>query len=448
MKQDELILDADSDNPIDLSDDEQVQLNPTTDVTHSILEPMKIEPLRLPQSVIEQMKSSYEEVCVNDFKDMYHMSEEDRKQTFQFYEIFRELRMIKIKHRTLNTYVHAYRTMMKVLNVVAETNGVYEKEEFIKKVLRGKIKVSGLKIPKYVGRNKKDTNWELVAEYIMDPELDPEDLMKKKNEAFFDLVTEDDISDMENMIGQDINEYMETHDNEITEDYLDEVDVDETDLTGKNVLKPFTKKEQKKLFKDNRVLLIGVKDSRKFASSNGRRIYSSYAYELTQDAFEEIRERDEETGRIRIPKFQGNALNQSDVDKYIAKLEEYERFHTQVEINGRFYSIDEADEMSLKTLLESNGFDIRKFYTYKEDEKRMIRQKKKDKKKIERLKKHLRDAKKRYEERDSNGKVNGKKKKKNKKRKKHDKEFNRSIVPNGYDSIEDYASAMESWGDD
>ena len=447
MKQDELILDADSDNPIDLSD-ESVRLNPTTDVTHSILEPMKIEPLRLPQHIIEQMKASYEEVCVNDFKDIYHMSEEDRKQTFQFYEIFKELSVIKIKHRTLNSYVEAYRVMMKVLNAVAEVNGVYEKDAFIKRVLKGKIKVSGLKIPKYIGRNKKDINWELVAKYILDTELDPDDLVKSTNETFFDLVTDDDISEAERLVGQDLNQYMDEQDSEITEEYLEEVDLDEVDITGSNVLRPFTKKEQKKLFKDSRVLLMGVKDSRKFASSNGHRIYSSFAYELTQDAFAEVRERDEESGRLKVPEFKGDAFNQRDVDKYLAVLEEYERKNTQVEVNGRFYSLEDADEMSLKSLLENNGFDIRKFYSYKSDEKKMIRQKKKDEKKIKRLKKMLRDTKKRYEERDSKGGVNTKKEKKGKKKKKAEKSFNENIIGNRYDSIEDYVSAMESWGDD
>jgi len=446
MGQDEFILDADTDHQVDLSGNEPLDnINPTKDVTHSILEPMKIEPLRLPKSVIDEMKSSYDEVCLNDFKDMYHMSEEERKQTFQFYEVFRELRMIKIKHRTLDSFVNAYRVMMKALNAVAEVNGVYSKETFVKKVLKGKIQVSGLKKPKYIGRNKKDINWELVSEYIMNPELDPKDLAKKKNEAFFDIVTEEDIKELEFTLG-DLSTYMNNSD-DTPESYLDEVDLDEDDVTGKNIVQPMSKKEQRKLFKDNRVILMGVKDARKLSNGSSKRIYSSFAYELTQDAFAEIKERDESSGRIKIPKFKGSALKKSDIDAYFAVLEEYERNHTQVEIDGRYYSMDEADEIELKKLLEANGYDIRKFYSYKEDEKKMLKQKKKDKKKIERLKKSLRAAKKRYEERDSGGKVNGKKKKKSKKSKKVEKTMTSYMTPGGYGNFDDYAKSMESWGD-
>lgn len=443
----EFILDADSEAPIDLGSEDALNINPTTDVTHSILEPMKIEPLRLPQNIIDKMKESYDEVCLNDFKDMYHMPEEERQKTFAMYDVFRELRMIKIKHRTLDSYVKAYRIMLKVLDAVAEGNYVYSKEEFIKKVLKGKIKVSGLKIPKYIGRGKKDINWDMVAEYTLDNEKDPSELMKHKNEAFFDIITEDDIEELESFLGKDIDQYVKDH-STIDEDDLAKINYSEEDLTGSNVLLPMTKKEQRQLFKDNKGLLIGLKDAKKM-SKTGKRIYSSYAYDLAQDAFSEIKDRDEETGRLKIPEFKGDAFNKRDVDKYLAVLEEYDREHTKVEINGRYYTMDEADEMALKQLLETNGYDIRKFYSYKEEEKKLIKRKKKEKAKIEKLKKTLRKAKERYEDRESDGKVNGKKKKKSKKRKKYDKELDRKLIPNGgYPDFDEYAKMMESWGDD
>lgn len=443
----EFVLDAGSDDEFDLTSEEASKnLNPTKDVAHSILEPMKIEPLRLPPHIIERMKASYEEVCLNDFQDdMYHMSEEDRKQTFQFYEVFRELRMIKIKHRTLNSYVDAYRIMMKVLNAVAEVNGVYTKEEFVKKVLKGKIKVSGLKKPKYIGRGKKDINWDMVAEYIIDTDKDPNELMKNKNNAYFDIITEEDIEALEEELSSDIMTYIENSDTTTFKE-IDEFDLDEDDLEGHNVAVPLTKKDQRSIIKGNKSLLIGLKDSKKLRNSD-RLLGRSFAFELTQDAFNEIRERDESTGRIKAPEFKGDATNKEDVKDYLAALDAFEREHTKVEYNGRYYSIDEVEEMELKSLLEHNGFDIRKFYSYKEDEKKMKRQKKKDEKKIKRLKKTLRAAKKRYEERDSNGKIATKKKKKSKKNKKKDKEREQRLTPSGYDSFDDYAKMMESWND-
>lgn len=447
MSDSEFILDADSEDSIDLTDESAVEkLKPTTDVAHSILEPMKIEPLKLPQHIIDQMMASYDVVCLNDFQDMYHMSEEERKRSFQFYEVFREMRMIKIKHRTLNSYVEAYRIMLKVLNAVAEVNGVYEKDEFIKKVLKGKIKVSGLKKPKYVGRGKKDINWELVSEYILDLDKDPKDLMKYKNEAYFDCITEDDIKELEEDLGTTIEDYMDSHE-DVSDKYLEEIDVEETDVAGMNVVIPLSKKEQRNLLKNNRGILIGIKDAAKMRNSNVSRIYSSYAYELTRDAFDEIKERDESTGRIKLPEFKGSAMNKSDVDRYMYVLDEYDRAHTKIEYNGRYYTPDDIDEMELKRILENNGFDIRKFYSYKKDEKRIRKQQKRDKEKIKRLKKTLKKAEKRYEERDSHGKVNHKKKKSKKGKKKGKKISNHVATSSGYESFDDYARMMESWSD-
>ena len=119
----EFVLDAGSDEEIDLSDETR-QLRPTTDVEHSILEPMKIEPLKLPQFKIDEMMASYDDVCLNDFRDIYHMSEEDRKQTFQYYEVFKKLRMVKTKHRIVSSYIEAMRVRMEALEKVAETNGI------------------------------------------------------------------------------------------------------------------------------------------------------------------------------------------------------------------------------------------------------------------------------------------------------------------------------------
>ena len=439
----EFILDADTSDAIDLSMETR-DINPTKDIEHSILEPMKIEPLKIPKMVVEQMMASYDDVCVNDFKDIYHMPEEERKRTFQFYEVFKELNSIKIKHRNIRTFVEAYRVMMKVLNTVADVNFVYDKDVFIKKVLNGKIKVNGLKRPKYIGRGKKDINWELVTEYILNPELDPSDLEKKSNEKFFEIVTEEDIHALEKHLGVDIDTYTDSTEGKISFKDFDALDIDEDDLSGENVVIPFDKKEQRKIFKSQKVLLYGIKDARRL-SSEGKKLYSTFAFDLTQDAFDEIRERDEKTGRIKIPLFKGNALNSEDLEDYIGELESFEREHTKVEINGRMYSMDDADEIQLKQSLESNGFDIRKFYSYKEDEKKMKKARKRDEKKIKRLKKNLELATKRYEERDSKGKVNRKKKKKSKKSKKSEKNISNAIKNKGYNDFEDYVKSMESW---
>lgn len=436
----EFVLDADSENPIDLS--QPTNLQPTKDVEHSILEPMDIKPLRLPQSQIDKMYAEYDEVCLNDFKDMYHMSEEERKATLRFYEAFKGVRKMKIKHRRLDSYIEAYRISMKCLREVAEGNLIYDPDVFVQKVLKGSIKVSGLKIPKYLGKGKKDINWDIVTEYILNEDLDPKDLIKKSNESFWEEVTDDDVKDFENLEGCSLEEYMDSIET-LSEEEMEKIDLDEDEVEGRNIVVPLKKKNQRKLLKGNRSLVMGINDSRKAQRARDR-ISSAWAYELTASSFDEIRAMDDEREKLnKVPKFKGNIFHGGDVDKYLATLEQFERDHVKVVIRNRAYTQDEADELELKELLERNGLNIRKFYSYKEDEKKMRQAKKRDEKKIKRLKRSLAEAKKRYEERDSGGGVNTKKKKK-KKSKKSDNKIGRSA---GYDSFEDYAKQMESWED-
>lgn len=443
----EFVLDAGSDEEIDLSDETR-QLRPTTDVDHSILEPMKIEPLKLPQFKIDEMMASYDDVCLNDFRDIYHMSEEDRKQTFQYYEVFKKLRTVKTKHRIVSSYIEAMRVRMEALEKVAETNGIYSKEEFIEKVLKGKITVVGLKKPKYIGRGKKDLNWDIISEYICDLTKDPKDLDKKSNTAYYDLVEEEDIDDYEDFLGMSVIDYINSTDSKESRKLLEEMDFDETDTVGNNVVTPMTKKEQKRLIKDHREVLFGLKETKKdinaFRSGN---LSKTFAWQLTQDAFLEIEEMDEETGRLKVPEFKGNIFKKSDYHKYLAVLDEFQRKNTFVEINNRTYTLEEAEEIELKNMLEANGYDIRKFYNYAKDEKKMRLRRKQDKKKLEKLKKRLRDAKERYEERESKGKVNTKKKKQGKKAKKKSKDLDKKFTPGGYDNFDEYAKMMEGWND-
>lgn len=430
-------LDDDEENGVDLS----IKADPK-DIDRSVLEPMKIKPLKLPKSIEEDILKSFEFVCVQDFKDMYHMTEEERKEKMQFYEVFRELRQMKIKHRTLNTFVLACRAMVKCLKTVADSNGVYDPIEFMKLVSKKKIKVSGLKIPKYIGRGKKYIDWNVIVEYITDESLNVDDLAVKKNEAFWDVPTEEDMDRLEKELGMSPIEYIQkvTNESNLDEEEMNDVYIGDTDYTGKNIVRSLSKQENKELLKDNgRAILNGFKSIRKTRTGyNGNSLGKTYAFELSQDAFDEIKSMDDDrkTGKDGIPKFKGNAMKKKDIDVYLAKLDEYERQHEKVQIDGRWYTLEEAEEIDLKNTLDKNGLDIRKFYSYKEDNKRALKQKKREQKKIKMLKKKLTAAKKRYEERDSGGRVNTKKKKG--KGKKATKNLSRVV-----DSYKDYIDSME-----
>lgn len=426
----------DFDNP-----DDPAKKDDEREKKYSILRPMDISELKLPQFQIDKMLASYEEVCVQDFGDIYHMPEDERRQMYQYYDAFKNVRRIKTKYRKLDKFILAYREMLKCLNVVAEDNMVYEKDEFIKLVLKKKITVSGLVIPKLIGKENRDLNWEMVSEYIVNTDLDPSELIHTSNERYWDGTSETDIEEVEDDIGCDIIDYLDTV-REKSDVNPELFDPDEDDATGKNIIIPLTKKEQKLAIKKDRSLLMGIQEAKKSHRASSR--FTGYAYELTSDAFEEISDIDAKRGN-GIPQFKGDIFNPDDYHRYLQELEEYEDKHVYITINNRTYTVEQAEEMVLKDYLESCGIDLRKFKRYSDKEKKERKQVRDEKKKIKRMKKKLQNMQKRVEDRESKGKVNSKKKNK-KKGKKSGKRMN-GIIPNAYSSFEDYAADMEEGWD-
>lgn len=418
---------------------------PTKDVNKSIMEPMKITPLKVPQRFKDQIIASYDEICVLDYGDMYHMSEEERKATTKYYDAFKEIKTMKIKHRSLDTFVIAYRMMMKCLRVVADDNGIYDPDKFVSMVLRRKIHVNGLKIPKYNGKGKKEINWELVGEYILDPTLDPKDLVKKKHHQFYEVTTEDDIAQLELMIGNDVGNYLNSID-DISPLEAYNFRYDEDDTSQKNLIVPASKKDQRRFVKSNKAILYGIRQVKRDAAEVSS--MRSWAFDMTQDAYEEVRERNDKFKGDKIPKFKGNILNKDEYRDYLEELEAYERSHTKVEYNGRYYSMDDYDELLVKEYLDSCGLNIRNFETYRRQEEENKKRMKKYDKHIKNLKKRLAAAEERREERESRGGVNHKKKKKGKKSKKENKKLKSELKPDRYDDFNSYRKAMEGWDDD
>ena len=105
----------------------------------------------------KELEEVYSRVAVHDFGDDYHLSEEERRKRNKYYEVFAKLKKCKRKFRKLDEYVKVYRLCMNALQVVAEENGIYDPDKFIRMTIRGDIEVYGLSFPKYVGKNKKAT---------------------------------------------------------------------------------------------------------------------------------------------------------------------------------------------------------------------------------------------------------------------------------------------------
>lgn len=420
-----------------------------------ILGPMEMPKLKIPEAQLNIMRKSYEVSCVNDFSDEYHMSEKEREETFQQYANFKYMLKTKVKHRKLDNYIRAYRIALDCLEGVAETNGAYSKKDFIKMVLSGKIKVYGLKIPKYIGKDKKEINWDYVSDYIMDRTLDPADLVKEKEVTIFDAVNPDTFDEeFENLFGYKPEEVEDHIHLDTKEEFIERsiFDVDIDDCSEKNIVVPLSGKESKSVMKDNPSMVYHMRDYKKLMRQQ-KNLSRMYAFEITEDEFEEIEKMDRERGYLNgklLPEFKGSIMNDTAYKRYMYQLEEYEREHTKIEYDGKLRTLDEVEEIELKNLLEGSGYNVRKFYTYAADEKKLRKQAKRDEERVKRLKKELYRTKERMENR--NG-VNTKKKKKNKKdktgyKKKAKNAINDTLLGGlDYSDFDEYTAAMERWED-
>ena len=84
----------------------------------------------------EFLKNGYDCVVVNSFwNDDYDLSEEEREEKNSLYKVFAKTRTKRICRR-LEDFVDQYRNSLVCLEKVAEDNGLYSKEKFMKLVLK------------------------------------------------------------------------------------------------------------------------------------------------------------------------------------------------------------------------------------------------------------------------------------------------------------------------
>ena len=121
----EIIFNAKSKNP---SSNPEMQKLYKRDSCDSAKFEFKRHKRLLTEKEKEELRKEYDIVVVNDYGDEYHMSDEDRKRKFKYYEAFSKIRKCKRKFHKLDDFVRVYRLCMDCLEVVAEGNGVYDRK--------------------------------------------------------------------------------------------------------------------------------------------------------------------------------------------------------------------------------------------------------------------------------------------------------------------------------
>ena len=399
----------------------------------------KYNSIKIPERRINEIMDKYDCVVVQDFGDDYHLSEEEREKTNQFYKIFKKYsKAKKSKYRKLDKYVEIMREALEVLDAVAEKNGEYEPEKFKKLFLKGKIKINGLYLPQYAGPNKKHLDPEFLAEFILS-DKDPEEILPKpKNE----LISEEDYEKCEQEVfaDQNIEEFIHP---QMEHDYYVDPLFDEELDNAAEFAQPMGKKEIKKLIKASPELLYTLKDIKR--NSRNLRNLGKFVYDFTMDDLEYIEAYDKEhnynDNGFEPPEFTGDIMNPDDYHRYLTMLDEWEQANVFDDYKGNIRSLEKINTLETLALFEESGFNVMKFYGQEEKAKKREKLIKQDEKRSKKIKKRLMNIEARKER---NRKISDNLKPVKRKKKKKGKEF-KEIKKAQMDDILLSASEMGSY---
>lgn len=326
-------------------------------------------------------------VVVNSYGDDYHLSEEQRQKNNEYYEAFKPLRRSKRKYRKLDEWIRVMREYIKAIQIIATNNQRYSSEKFMEKYSEGKIKIFGLTFPKYVGKDKKDINWEYIWTEFIGTTRDPSELVKPP------LDIDGSLDDMRHRLFSEEEFAQITSPMSEEEKYRIEhlvFDVDRESAEGVNVVIPAGKKTSKAFVKMFPEISSMIKDSkRQEASSRG---LNSFIHDMSMDDIEFIERYDRKHNfqmkKGEAPKFNGD-MSSKNVNRYLYAMEEYLESHERILYEGKMHTIEEIREMKTREFLDEMGYNIRNCFDNREEEERIRRIIKRDKKTEKRLKRRL-----------------------------------------------------------
>lgn len=129
------------------------------------------------ESEMTAIRESCRATIVHDYseKDIYHMSDEERRRNDMLNELTDQLGKLKSIYRQIDQYVEAMRVVVKAWEILERNNFVHTRDEFYQMVADGSIVSPRIVMPKMKGIN--NYNMDMVIKYISNPELDPSDLV-------------------------------------------------------------------------------------------------------------------------------------------------------------------------------------------------------------------------------------------------------------------------------
>ena len=308
------------------------------------------------ESEMKAIRESCVSTIVHDYgeRDIYHLSDEERRKNDMLAELSMKLSGVKRVYRKVNEYVEAMRIVVEAWQLLEKNNYIHTRDEFFDLVADGTIVSSRIVMPKL--KKSDQYNMDTIIKYISNPELDANDLQPKKpnvNDAWYEDDWEDETAEelaQRLLSPEEIQYIMEHEDNPeelVTKDlkakYIKDYDT-RTTIIGRKKRK-FTKNE-KAIVADTHDMLNQIQNN----PNNRYNSDYSRSYTITNSLFE-------------IPKkeksmwddlyFTGSWANKNDMFLYdIITEEERMKQHPPREV---YVTYGDRELRSFFNIMEANG---------------------------------------------------------------------------------------------
>lgn len=314
---------------------------------------------------LNSMRESCIGTIVHDYSenDIYHMSDEYRKENDMLNELSAKLHGIKGTYRKVDEWIKAMRVVIQAWELLeSKGNYIHTKKEFFELVSSGNIVSNRIIMPRLKKMNNFDIN--ILIKYISNPELDPVDLLPIKQPSAEDLwykSLEDDFEEeseedkMKRLLSPEEVEYiLKYRDN--PEEYIVE-DVKPKMIKGydKKTFGSYNKKLKKKdkNKQSQRELLHNILNKIQNDPNNHSDYGYNYSYMITNSMFDVEKPTKNFFDDIR---FDGSWTNEDDLFLYDLALRE--EMLKQRSSKNKYLTFADEEFQKFFKILEDNGVNV------------------------------------------------------------------------------------------
>lgn len=149
-----------------------------------------IDKAKIPQGEIDK----YSEVIAQDFRDGYHRSKNYEKEWKETHEFLYEYNQRMKQYTDIKKYVETFRIGMAAVYEYYKTVPMIAPDPFktTKRWVKGDPLIDGPWRPKYIGRNESKLRFKDVLPYILDCEMDLDELAQTMNPSLYEKDDHDD----------------------------------------------------------------------------------------------------------------------------------------------------------------------------------------------------------------------------------------------------------------